>query len=129
LLRRFADEYRVGVRTTFLSAQGGLPRMHGEFKDFLRDLSRDRQPLPNSVIVVVDANCYGYNGRKELMDGAVAHYPRFQQLVSYAIPDPHIERWMLVDPRAFQQVFDRGCTLPAMKCAKGEYKRLLRGEI
>jgi hypothetical protein len=63
------------------------------------------------------------------MDASLAFYPEFQQLVSYAIPDPHIERWMLVDPRAFRAVFGRGCTLPALKCAKDEYKRLLRSEI
>jgi len=129
MLRRFGDEYGVGVTPRFLSSQGGLPRMHDEFKAFLRDLSRQRQPLPDSIIVVVDANCEGHNGRKELMDSVLAHYPQFQQLVSYAIPDPHIERWMLVDTRAFQGVFGRGCTLPAIKCAKNEYKKLLRREI
>lgn len=129
LLRRFEDEYGVAVTSTFLSAQGGLSRIHGEFKDFLRDLSRERQPLLDSVIVVVDANCQGYTGRKALMDGVLRPYPKFEQLVSYAIPDPHIERWMLVDPRAFQAVFNRGCTLPAIKCAKDEYKKLLRREI
>ena len=129
LLRRFEEEYHAGVTPRFLSAQGGLARMHGEFKDFLRDLERDRQPLPDSVIVVVDANCQGYNGRKGLMEGVLEHYPQFQQLVRYAIPDPHIERWMLVDARAFQDVFGRGCTLPALKCAKDEYKKLLRTEI
>jgi hypothetical protein len=36
---------------------------------------------------------------------------------------------MLVDHNAFQTVFRRGCTLPAIKCAKDEYKRLLRDEI
>jgi hypothetical protein len=129
LLRRFEDEYRAGVTARFLSSQGGLSRMHGELRDFLRDLERDRQNLPDAVIVVVDANCQGYNGRKGLMNGVLAHYPRFQQLVSYAIPDPHIERWMLVDAIAFQNVFGRGCTLPAMKCAKDEYKKLLRNQI
>jgi len=49
--------------------------------------------------------------------------------VTYCIPDPHIERWMLADSNSFQQVFGRGCTLPAIKCAKDEYKRLLRKEI
>jgi hypothetical protein len=34
-----------------------------------------------------------------------------------------------VDPNAFRAVFGRGCTLPAIKCAKDEYKRLLRKEI
>ena len=129
LLRRLEDEYDIGVTARFLSARGGLSKMHGELKDFLRDLERDRQRLPDSVIVVVDANCQGYNGRKGLMDGVLAHYPQFQQLVSYAIPDPHIERWMLVDANAFQNVFGRGCTLPAVKCAKDEYKKLLRTEI
>ena len=64
-----------------------------------------------------------------LMDGVLAPYPQFQHLVSCAIPDPHIEQWMLVDPRAFRAVFGRGCTLPALKCAKDEYKKLLRSEI
>jgi hypothetical protein len=92
--------------------------MHWEFKDFLRDLDRGRLPRPDSVVVVLDANCLGYNERKKIMDRVVEDYPQFQQIVSYAIPDPHIERWMLVDEEAFRAVFQRGCTLPALKCAK-----------
>jgi hypothetical protein len=129
LIQRFGVDYGVSVTARFLSSQGGLSRMHNEFKVFLRDLSRQQQTLPDAIIVVVDANCQGYNGRKELMDNELARYPALKRLVSYAIPDPHIERWMLVDPRAFQTVFDRGCTLPAIKCAKNEYKKLLRREI
>ncbi|MBL8219231.1 MAG: hypothetical protein JNL62_08370 [Bryobacterales bacterium] len=36
---------------------------------------------------------------------------------------------MLCDAKAFKSVFGRGCTLPAIKCQKDEYKRLLRDEI
>ncbi len=36
---------------------------------------------------------------------------------------------MLVDTNAFRTVFGRGCTLPALKCAKDEYKKILRQEI
>jgi hypothetical protein len=129
LIDRFRDQYEIPVACRFLSSQGGLPRMHYEFTQFLRDLSRQRAPLPDSIIVVVDANCLGHNQRKAEMNKALAPYPEFQPIVSYAIPDPHIERWMLVDPTAFQTVFGRGCTLPAIKCAKDEYKRLLRNEI
>jgi hypothetical protein len=129
LLKRLDMERQIGVHWRFFSSRGGLPRMHGEFKEFLRDLVRDRHPLPDSLIVVVDANCQRYNGRKALMDTVIEPYPQFQNLVTYAIPDPHIERWMLVDPRAFQAVFGRGCTLPALKCDKDEYKRLLRNAI
>jgi hypothetical protein len=129
LLRRFEEEQGTAVRAKFLSAQGGLPRMHGEFSNFLRDLARERHPLPDAVIAVVDANCKGYNERKGMLEAAVAPYPQFEQLVSYAIPDPYVERWMLVDSAAFRTVFDTGCTLPAMKGAKNEYKKLLRAEI
>jgi hypothetical protein len=103
--------------------------MYWEFGEFLRDLGRGRLPRPDSVMVVLDANCLGYNERKEVMDRAVQAHPQFQQIVSYAIPDPHIERWMLVDEAAFRTVFGRGCTLPALSCAKDEYKRLLLKEI
>ena len=68
-------------------------------------------------------------GAKTWLSTVLKPFPHFQQLVSYAIPDPHVERWMLVDPKAFQVVFGRGCTLPAIKCSKNEYKRLLRKEI
>lgn len=129
LLSRFDRDYRIGVHWSPFSSRGGLPQVRGEFREFLRDLARDRRSLPDSLIVVVDANCQGYNDRKKLMDGALDQHPQLRQLVTYAIPDPHIERWMLVDPRAFQTVFGRGCTLPALKCDKDEYKRLLRHAI
>ena len=129
LLRRFESDYDVAVKARFLSAWGGISKVQGEFKDFLRDLARDRQLLPDSIIVVTDANCAGHNDRKETMNQALAFYPQLQQLVCYAIPDPHIERWMLADAKAFQSVFGRGCTVPAIKCAKDEYKKLLRKEI
>jgi hypothetical protein len=129
MLRRLDREYGVGATVRPLSSRGGLPQMHYEFKEFLRDLERQRQPPPDAIVVVLDANCLGYNERKKLMDGMLEPYAPFHQLVSYAIPDPHIERWMLVDPTAFHAVFGRGCTLPAIKCAKDEYKKLLRKEI
>lgn len=129
MLRRFESEYHVKSSFRILSARGGLSKMHWELGEFLRDLDRGRFSLPDSVVVVVDANCLGYNERKKIMDRVVEDYPQFQQIVSYAIPDPHIERWMLVDEAAFRKVFRRGCTLPALKCAKDEYKQLLLKEI
>ena len=108
LLNRFAEKSGVGTRCQFRSSRGGLPQLHGELKDFLRDLSKERAPLPDRLLIVVDANCEGYNGRKGLLDEVFQHHPNFQGLASYAIPDPHIERWMLVDPEAFRTVFARG---------------------
>ncbi len=42
-----------------------------------------------------------------------------------AVPDPHIERWLLLDGVAFKAVFGRGCDAPDMKCSRDKYKRNL----
>ena len=129
LVRRYEREHGIPVDLKPYSARGGLPKMHHELGEFLRDLHSDRQELPDRILVTVDANCQSYNARRQEMASVVTTYQQFEYLVVYAIPDPHIERWMLADPQAFRTVFGRGCTLPSLSCAKGEYKRLLREEI
>ncbi len=42
-----------------------------------------------------------------------------------AVPDPHIERWLLLDSSAFKAVFGRGCDAPDRKCERGRYKKML----
>lgn len=103
--------------------------MHSSLTTFLKDLAKDRRHLPDAIIIAADANCKGVNARKAELRTAVQRHPQFEQIACFAIPDPHIERWMLVDSDAFRSVFGRGCTLPAIKCAKNEYKTLLRQEI
>ena len=129
MLRRFESQYHAGSSFRILSARGGLPRMHVEPRGVPARSRQGTTAAADWIMVVVDANCLGYNDRKQVMDRVVQAHPQFQQIVSYAIPDPHIERWMLVDEVAFRTVFRRGCTLPALKCAKDEYKRLLLREI
>ncbi len=129
LVRRFGADYEVDINIRILSAQGGLPKMQNEFKRFLADFNKQSERTPDAVIVVVDANCKGHTSRKKEMDSQLRDYPELQNCVSYAIPDPHIERWMLVDSQAFKTVFGTGCTLPRIKCAKDEYKGLLRKAI
>ena len=43
----------------------------------------------------------------------------------FAVPDPHIERWLLVDSGAFKKVFGRGCNAPDHKCERARYKKRL----
>lgn len=129
LLARFSREYAVEINPRVRSSRGGLSKLQSEFKEFLRDLSKEQHPRPDRVIVVADANCIGFQNRRRNLEDVLQKYPDFQQLVSYAIPEPHVERWMLADATAFKKVFDRGCTLPAVKCKKDEYKKLLLDEI
>jgi hypothetical protein len=129
LVKRFASEVQLTVNVRVYSATGGLSKMHYEFGMFMADIQRNTVRMPDLLIVILDANCIGYVERKKLIDAVVAKYPQLAHLVIVGIPDPHIERWMLVDPDAFRQVFDCGCTLPAVKCEKDLYKKLLRKEI
>jgi hypothetical protein len=129
LLERFETDYGISVTKRVLSARGGFARMHSSLTTFLSDLAKDREHLPDAIVIAADANCKGVNARKTELRDAVEKHAQFKQIACYAIPDPHIERWMLVDSAAFRSVFDRGCTLPAVKCAKNEYKTLLRQEI
>ncbi len=57
------------------------------------------------------------------------HIGDFSGLAVYAIPDPHIERWLLLDAAAFKAVFGRGCAAPDQKCERHRYKTLLREAI
>lgn len=129
LLKRLGQEYNIPVEVHSISVRRGLTKAHYEFKEFLGDLQRDRLYLPDMILVAVDANCKGYADRRRLFEKLLTKYPQFEYLMVYAIPEPHIERWMLVDQNAFRAVLGRGCTLPAVKCRRQHYKELLNREI
>lgn len=63
------------------------------------------------VLAATDANCKGLNERaKEVAEQAGRQDVPAQ--IAYAIPDPHIERWLLLDGAAFRAVFGKGCSPP-----------------
>jgi hypothetical protein len=125
LTQRFSRDYGISVRLRPYSVRGGITKMHFELEQFLRDLKNDRQHPPDTILIARDANCQGYLEIKQAMARVVERFQEFESLIIYAIPDPHIERWMLVDPNAFQRVFGLGCDLPRYKCERGRYKKLL----
>lgn len=45
--------------------------------------------------------------------------------VVVAVPDPHIERWLLLDGEAFKAALGRGCDAPDRKCDRDRYKQRL----
>ena len=95
--------------------------MKHELNDYLRALRQQREPLPDLIVAATDANCKGLNARtREIADPD----PRTPPVV-LAIPDPHIERWLLLDGAAFKALFDQGCQAPDRKCDRDRYKRLL----
>jgi hypothetical protein len=126
LLHRLIRQYKVSVDFKFESARGGHGTAITELKQYVYDLQRGRQELPDILIVAIDGNCKGYLFRKQQIDSAVKG---FQGLVICAVPDPHIERWLLLDSAAFKKVLGVGCTVPTYKCERGLYKRLLEDAV
>ena len=120
LVRRIADEADVAVRLDWRSATGGRPLLVREFERFLRDLERQNGPAPDLVVIATDANCAGLAQREQEIPARNPAFP-----VVTAIPDPHVERWLLLDGAAFKAVFGAGCSAPDMKCARDRYKEQL----
>ena len=120
LILRIAEECSVHVELRWHIAVGGYGRVIEKFRQFMRDLRRQGEPWPDLIIVATDANCRGLNERTREITGAEDFVP-----MVYAIPDPHIERWLLLDGAAFKAVFGTGCDAPDLKCERDHYKRQL----
>jgi len=107
-----------------LNARGG--RSISSYQKFLDEAKRKKHLCADLLIVGSDGNCKGFAVRRDDIK-AVAANPPYSTVVT-AVPDPHVERWYLLDPSALSTV--AGITkmppLPAHKCEKGYYKRLLR---
>jgi hypothetical protein len=124
LTERIAKEAGFEVELNWKSAVGGHGRVVRELRLYLRELELMAGPYPDLIVAATDANCRGLNERS--LDFQDFHAPRPLVL---AIPDPHIERWLLLDGSAFRGVFGRGCNLPPYKCGRDEYKELLAQNI
>lgn len=123
LVERLAGEHGVDVRLDWRNAVGGHGEAAAQFRRYLRDLERQGGP-PDLIVVATDANCRGPNARAQEFSALAA-----PARIVRAIPDPHIERWLLLDGAAFKRVFGRGCEAPDSKCERRRYKRLLTEAI
>lgn len=126
LLERLGREHRVNITVTKRSATGGHGKVISQLKAFLRDIDRGKEFLPDRLLVVIDANCKGFGeASREIAEACKS----FTGLTISAIPDPHIERWLLLDSSAFKEVFGMGCDAPDKKCERDRYKKLLSEAI
>ncbi len=122
LVQRLAAESGIEVRLDWRNARRGHGAVVKELRQFLRDLQRGRDRLPDLLVVATDANCKGLVERLRQINDVTSKsaFP-----VICAVPDPHIERWLLLDSAAFKTVFGRGCDAPDHKCERARYKKML----
>jgi hypothetical protein len=122
LARCVAAQYGTEVAVRSVSVRGGFGCVQTELKDYVADLMKYKESLPDLIVVATDANCTGYIPRLRNLQGITE---KIRDRVVYAVPDPHVERWLLRDPAAFKAVLGKPCKLPKEKCGRDRYKKLL----
>ncbi|MSP00003.1 MAG: DUF4276 family protein [Acetobacteraceae bacterium] len=127
ILNRLFDEEGVPFTQVWRNATRGHGAVIKELRLLLRDIQRDRGRFPDLIVVATDGNCEGYIKRRNDITNLTDRIPGLR--VVCAVPDPHIERWLLIDPSAFKAVLDVGCQAPDQKCERDRYKKLLRDAI
>lgn len=96
------------------------------YKDFIKQTKKRNHLRADLLIVGSDGNCNGFNKRKQQLieAGKEVSYP----IIITAVPDPHIERWYLLDQQALAEA--AGVSIlavpPTVKCDKNHYKKLLK---
>lgn len=102
-----------------------------ELRKFFNDLRKDREFIPDLFVVALDGNCKGYNDRAAQLRKLLKPTDAFRDRIVFAIPDPHIERWYLMDQRALKEAtgLERVPDMPPYKCKKSHYKQVLRDAL
>ena len=126
LVQRLADTYQVEVHLAPYSVRGGRGKVINALKRYQQELLNNQEELPHLIIVGIDGNCMRPPAREREINQVLSGFADF---VISAIPDPHIERWLLLDSEAFKTVFGSGCLTPDRKCERDRYKRLLMNAI
>lgn len=126
LICRTASAVGCEVDLQRRSVRGGRGKALAEMAEFARDLRGSVHPLPDLLVVAIDANCHGYVTRR---DEALKRVGDVGVPLVVAAPDPHVERWLLADSAAFKAVLGRGCRAPDTKCDRDRYKSLLADAV
>lgn len=122
LVKRLAYKNGIEVKIERRSVRGGHGKVIKEYQLYLRDLRHEKAGVPDLLIAATDANCKGYVERRRDIE---EKNEEFKNFTICAIPNPHIERWLLLDSAAFKSVLGKECDAPDQKCSKDRYKKLL----
>ncbi|MGE5343630.1 MAG: hypothetical protein ACM3SY_19345 [Candidatus Omnitrophota bacterium] len=129
LVERIAGD--VGITNPYLkhdirSARGGSIIIK-ELEKFVKGYLK-YDPLGfNIIIVAIDGNCKGYQKRKKELQSIMKEVSGIEERLVFAVPDPHIERWYMLDQKAFRKGvgINKSPDLPAYKCQRDHYKKII----
>ncbi len=127
LFKRVANEEGFGadqLECSVLHSRGGGSLF--AYERFLNDANKTRHANADLLIVGSDGNCEGFAARRDQIltraEGSL-----FADVIA-AVPDPHVERWYLLDIPALERASGVRLSLQHVpeKCEKDLYKNLLR---
>lgn len=111
-----------------INAVGGSSRVLEEYEKFMRDYSKGKSENIDLLIVVIDSNTEGPINRIRKLEKIREKYKYFGP-ICFAIPDPHIERWYLLDNVAFGKAVEINTpgeiSAPPRRRTKDYYKNIL----
>jgi hypothetical protein len=125
LFRRLSCE--EGVRISISkSIKGGYGGVVAEIKGFQRALHKGVIPAgsPDLLLVLGDSNCDNFQDRKREIISIID-----DNIFPYRVvgcPDPHIEKWLLIDQHALSMVFGVSTNISLDKCKRDYYKNELK---
>lgn len=99
LIKRLAAEAGRQVVLRVISARGGRPRVDDEFASYQKTVLSGGRKIPDLVVVAKDTNCRASAEARE----NIKIEERLKHRTVIACPDPHVERWYLCEPAAFQR--------------------------
>ena len=79
------------------------------------------------LVLAKDANLVGMSGRSSYLSGLLPDWLKYKTVL--CIPDPYIERWLLLDSKAFSVVYGRGFDAPKATGERAYYKDYLKRSI
>ena len=127
LVRRLLAGYGLAFQADVRSSTGGA-RVWGQLEQFAGDLTRDsqRDAAADMLVVAVDANCKGLATVTDRL-AAIVEPTGLLDRSAFCVPDPHIERWYLLDLHALKKTIGAGVhvSVPSHKCDRDYYKDLL----
>ncbi len=125
LFRRVAFEECVKISIS-KAITGGYGKVITEIKGFQRALFKGIIPAgsPDLLLVMGDANCGNFRERKKEIMGNID--PNIFPFFIVGCPDPHIEKWLLIDDQALLSIFGSSTNMPLDKCIRDYYKNELK---
>ena len=123
LVNRLLDEVDLAPSLRWRNTTRGFGGVARELKTYLKDLTA-AGGFPDLLVIATDGNSYGMATRK-----AQLGLPELPTAVVYAIPEPHVERWLLLDGQAFKHVLGKGCQAPDLQFDRDRYKQMLAESV